>query len=719
MEVVRDGKPAVGATVRLRLQDVALQETWARERTSWIRDEVMQLVAPQGKTDARGIVRFQKLIPGRYEIAAAAAVADRRILEMLQSGRLTIHLDKMVIGVAVQRGNLTRHRLAIYERNNKTDFQVFRPDGRPLELQSAHMGFSAIGAREECHTRTKLDEDGRGSFLFDHTGLWQLDFKFRETLIMTGPIDPPYDQASGFVAVSPLFRSARLARFHGVNIALATLTVRLQDAAGKPLQGTLELVAGAERSTTVRSTDAQGIARFVGQGVGTYEIRADVAGLAPLEHGDFNVPLPDDAALKFGQAILPKTIMPLFDGDVAVVLKPEPVGYIRGVLKPPAGKTCSEYVVGAWSELQDCGASRKNLPATGEFVLGPFPPGKALVRVLDLDVRTVVVQEEIAIQAGQVARMEIHAPVVAPVKPPESDQVYITMGGKRRLASIRDVLKGRVTMPGGKTPAMGAMVCFFDAGCSQPILAGITDPAGNIHGQRRRYSGAEGTARLDDSNVAAVVALLPGTCGAVVAALTLDKPLELVLPAPQSLRGKVTVAGSKAVGHLGHVRVAAAHLGKGRLEGLLNVQASADADGRFTLSGLSPGTYKVQAVLDDLWLSESCTIAAGGGPISDVNLVIGAPGAASEIVVTDVAGMPLSKQLITLDRPDGPLAAECWPAEWRTDGAGRVYIPTLEAGTHHFHLRADGTTHTLTVPPLPTDDVKETRVQVRHSAASQ
>ena len=141
-----------------------------------------------------------------------------------------------------------------------------------------------------------------------------------------------------------------------------------------------------------------------------------------------------------------------------------------------------------------------------------------------------------------------------------------------------------------------------------------------------------------------------------------------------------------------------------------NVQASADASGRFTLSGLSPGTYKVQAILDDLWLSESRTITAGGGPIAGVNLVIGAPEQPSEIVVTDVAGTPLSKQWITLDRPDGPLAAECWPAEWRTDGEGRVYIPTLEAGTHHFHLKADGTTHTLTVPPLPTDNVQETRV---------
>jgi hypothetical protein len=74
--------------------------------------------------------------------------------------------------------------------------------------------------------------------------------------------------------------------------------------------------------------------------------------------------------------------------------------------------------------------------------------------------------------------------------------------------------------------------------------------------------------------------------------------------------------------------------------------------------------------------------------------------------------LPLKKQAITLDRPAGPLARECWPDEWRSDGAGRIYIPTLEVGKHAFHVKANGSAHEITVPPLSAEGVREVRVQI-------
>ena len=114
----------------------------------------------------------------------------------------------------------------------------------------------------------------------------------------------------------------------------------------------------------------------------------------------------------------------------------------------------------------------------------------------------------------------------------------MTMGGIRGLASIRDVLKGRVTMSDGKTPAMGAMVYFFDAGGSQPTFAGIADPAGNIRAAGRWTSGEEGTSGGRRSQRPRGRRVVAGVCGAVVAAPVPGKPLEIVLPAPQAFKAR-------------------------------------------------------------------------------------------------------------------------------------------------------------------------------------
>ena len=111
------------------------------------------------------------------------------------------------------------------------------------------------------------------------------------------------------------------------------------------------------------------------------------------------------------------------------------------------------------------------------------------------------------------------------------------------------------------------------------------------------------------------------------------------------------------------------------------------------------------------WLSETTTFAVGAEPLADVSLNIGTPGGVAVILLRGADGALLAGQAITLDRPAGPLARQCWPTEWQSDGAGRVYIPTLEAGKHRFHVKADGSVHELVVPPLPTKDDGETLVE--------
>lgn len=56
--------------------------------------------------------------------------------------------------------------------------------------------------------------------------------------------------------------------------------------------------------------------------------------------------------------------------------------------------------------------------------------------------------------------------------------------------------------------------------------------------------------------------------------------------------------------------------------------------------------------------------------------------------------------------------AELWPHAWTSDGAGTVYIPTLEAGRHVIQVEGAGTSR-IQVPPLPGRTI-EKRVLIRH-----
>ncbi len=264
-------------------------------------------------------------------------------------------------------------------------------------------------------------------------------------------------------------------------------------------------------------------------------------------------------------------------------------------------------------------------------------------------------------------------------------------------------------MSDGRTPADGAMVYYWDPD-NYSFAVGNANPAGNIQAHRGwdyfTPKAAEGP------NRPVIIASLPGTCGAAIVEPTPGKPLRITLPAPRKVEGKVTIGGAAPTGVPGQIIVVAEYQDKGPLNPLLSLRTTADADGRFTLAGLTPGTYQVQATLDEIWLSETTTITVGADQLADLKLNIGTPGGPAAIVLRGPNDAPLVDYAITLDCPAGPLARQYWPAEWRSDGAGRVFIPPLEAGKHCFHIRADGSTHELTVPPLSAN-AGETVVKVR------
>ena len=71
------------------------------------------------------------------------------------------------------------------------------------------------------------------------------------------------------------------------------------------------------------------------------------------------------------------------------------------------------------------------------------------------------------------------------------------------------------------------------------------------------------------------------------------------------------------------------------------------------------------------------------------------------VKVLDSAGHPVTGLPLTVDRPAGPLAELDWPSDFTTDGAGVVYLPALEAGSHRVHI--SNTTIDVTPPTLPCD----------------
>jgi len=77
------------------------------------------------------------------------------------------------------------------------------------------------------------------------------------------------------------------------------------------------------------------------------------------------------------------------------------------------------------------------------------------------------------------------------------------------------------------------------------------------------------------------------------------------------------------------------------------------------------------------------------------------PGGPVVVTVVDSAGKPVERQLVTVDRPARPLTDLDWPGDFRSDSAGVVNIPPMEAGKHTIHVGP--ATVDAVVPPLPCD----------------
>ena len=699
--VRRDGQAVTGVSVIAWLEGVDLRDQWAAGTGAPERREVEAIVHPIRPVDRNGVARFEGLLPGQYRIVAATGDVDR--VRDIQDSSLWETPDPygMAEGVAVRVGSATTYRMNIYPQAIRVPMKVLRGDGRSLTTGNVFDYSSPAVGEWGRSVETKANGVIEGTF--ESLGLRHVSFKYRDSAIGTmRPGDEPYYEATGMVGASHLLeiKARAPARFTAMPYDPGSVVVELRNAAGRPTRGVIELDDESGRCVFAGSTDSAGLVRFDGVPAAKYVVRNYIAGEVPPDLGGGESPLPPPEQWTGRSAALSQRIEVTANSERQALVRSEPVGYVYGVVKPAAGHTAAYYYVG----LSSADGSRETpvhyRASTGEFVAGPVAPGKVTV-ILWLEVGNgQSAKQEATVEAGKAARVELTAQESGGLAPAKS-----TPGAR---------LEGRVLLHDGKTPALAARIMLLGPPDAAPILSGMIDARGAIHS--RKMSRAQNPGRGDLAEPVAV-AWAPGYCGAVIRPIgTGNEPLELVLPAPVSLRGKVTIAGLAPPGRNEGIRVMAGYLGKGSLNSYLSVQTIAQPDGTFELAGLAPGKYEVQAALDDIWLSESLTVTVADAPLEPVTLTVGTPGGPLVVRVVGNGGKPMRNRAVTIDRPRGPLSALLWPTEWLTDGGGEVWIPALEAGQHTVRVPRTTRTGEATVLRLPVDDAVALQIQIDERA---
>jgi hypothetical protein len=517
------------------------------------------------------------------------------------------------------------------------------------------------------------------------------------------------------IAVSPLLPidAADPARLTARRIEPGSVVVELKDVNGLPARGYVEIGSGGNDPFLMGSTDVAGVVRFNGVSTWKYTVRAYLDGRPMVDLGEHESPVPEERLLRGTTAVLDEPVTPEPNAEKRIVLRETAVGYVLAAVRPPAGRTTSDFSIYLSEAAARHGAKVHYRPSTGECVAGPFPRGEVRLHLLDCGV---VSNHDVKVEAGNVTRIVLTPPTDGPRPLAGRGSMLIGVGGASYLGSGAEGLTGRVLLPDGKEPALAAVVLYFEPGRWEPVVGGLTDARGQIRGKGLWHTGNRQTSEpADDPPGPVIVAFLPGSHGAAVVPLPQKgKPLEVVLPPPAVVRGRVTVAGVAPSGKVGSIRILAAYEGKGRgrFGDMLSVRATAQEDGSFELAALTPGRYSVQAALDSIWLSPATIVDVTDRASAAMNLAIPAPGGSVVAKMVGPDDKPLAGRSVRIERPSGPLTNLLWPVEWKTDGAGVLHIPTLEAGRHTLSVTGTNVTTEVVVPPLPSSRVVEVMIRV-------
>jgi hypothetical protein len=703
--IVKDGRPVPGASVRLSSQAGAglFNPNYVGAASELNRAAITAVFEPTAQAGPDGVARFRNLHPGLYRVAASEA-PDPKALFHLGELRAVPFPGKgqaraepayaLAEGLAAIAGSELSYALAVHPQSYLLSLRVAAPGGWVPARRSLSFQF---GRREIGSGATfETDDRGIGRYDFGSPGLWAVDVRFRDAEVRWTPLtEEPFYRAEAVLPMSPALPRPDPVELRADRHEPGSLRARLLDDDGRPARGTIAILARptgfGETIDYAATVDDQGLITFRDLPSGDYTLRGWIDGLEPPPDPWAPGPMPDDAALRGRQAIPAVVASVRAAAEMAVEVRARPVGYVRGTIRPPKGHKPADLAVRPRIDWQ-AGLTRYRVDVeAGLFLCGPLLPGKLVIdyelRVDETTSRPAGTQQ-VEVSAGEVVDVVLTPGAAEPgPSPKDQGRVVLKMGGVSFLEGVKSIPTGTVRRFDGEAAAFAARGLLFQPEHDQPSASGIADASGHL-----TWTGAwmSGGSRDDVARVTRPTAVvwLPGETGAAIVELAPGGRFYATLPPPIAAPGRVTLGGRPADGRNARLLVVAAHRGLGVLNEALSVHVAAGADGRFTLRGLTPGHYRVQAARDGIWLSASVDLVVGrDADPPGIVLDIAEPGEPLAVDLVDERDRPVVGRGVTPIRPDGPLAS-LWPSRYRTDAAGRALILGLEAGPHA--LRIDG-----------------------------
>ena len=588
---------------------------------------------------------------------------------------------------------MSEFTLSIYADAKEPSVRVIGPAGRSPAEGNVSLEFGAPSDGSMILTSWLLDSENLMHYFPRDRGLARVVTRFRDTGSKSLPlnVEPNYS-AEATVAVSSSVPTSGPIVLHAVRHGGGSICALVKDVDGRPVRATVVISDTVEpthfSSDTAKfagSTDDKGQVVFPDLPPGSYTLTASILGPSrtPALGGD-GEPFPSDAALIGVSQFVPQTVTVASNRETSVVLRAQQLGYVRGYVRVTGSLMPFELP-------QPRGiASNPRVRfdrSTGEFVAGPFVGGPANLSLWPLQS---LPNEDISwwdtsidVAAGKVTRVSLAPEGIAgnSAAEPLTPMTRHKIGG-----NLKSLQFGRVFLADGVTPAWGARLVASKDGkfYGDSFRA---DAAGSFLQDGGRYADVIRLLNLADplrgaSREPIVVVWLPGSTGAIITPNLRGTTAPIVLPAPIALRGHVTVGRKTVAGINSTFRITAAYQGQGQQNLLLCREATAQTDGSFSLDGLTPGTYKVQASRDGIWLSPTQTLTVhASATLPEIMLDIPLPGQAVDLQLTDAKGNPMPGAEVTISRPDGPLTDAVWPATFTADGAGDLHLEGLNAGS--------------------------------------